>query len=67
VHVAADVFTNWGLVDGFGVDAMQQSAGLLGALGRVFGQVAGDLAADCARVQLADVDRLAPTDAPATE
>ena len=66
-HVAADVLAHRGAVDVFGVDPVQQPAGLFGALGRVLGQVAGDLAALLARREDADVDLAAPPDARVAE
>ena len=54
-------------VDAVGRDAVQQAAGLLGALGRVLGQVAGDLAALLTGGELADVEHLAPAHAAAAE
>ncbi len=48
-HEAAHVLADRRCVDLFGVDAVQQPAGLFGALGRVLGEVAGDLASLLAR------------------
>src|SRR3954470_21182986 len=66
-HVALDVFAHRGAVDLVGGDAVQQPAGLFGALGGVLGQVAGDLAALLPGGELREVELAAPLDAAAAE
>jgi hypothetical protein len=60
-QVVADVLADLDVLDLAAVDAVQQSAGLLGALGRVRRQIAGTLPARLLlSAQLLDVELLAP-------
>jgi hypothetical protein len=67
VQVGAHVVADRQFVDLVLADTVQHAAGQLGALRGVLREVAGQLAADLAVIEAADVDLAAPADATRTE
>src|SRR4051794_2101344 len=65
-QVGADVLAHWERVDLMLADSVKHAARLLGALSRVLGEVAGDLAAGF-RVQVAHIELVAPAQRAAAE
>jgi len=68
VHISADVLADLDVLDFAALDALQQPAGLFGALGRVLRQVARALPARLLlRRELLDVELVAPADLASAE